>query len=182
MWDLVSRDERVNRVPPDAEQDGNLRHVEHVAFVDELLGYAASVCAVQGERRHSVLPKNEDIGPLSSPLISESIDACTLQGTRTGSNYDGGDRNLARFFYRSRLARLADARGRVEAQRGRKNRSAWNHSNAGRGASLTRPRLRGIARCRFETGDHFAAVFMVADIRVAIRAVAISKSDASARA
>mgnify|MGYP003442416443 CR=1 FL=1 len=36
MWDLIARDERVDRVPPDGEQAGNLRHVEHVAGVGDL--------------------------------------------------------------------------------------------------------------------------------------------------
>jgi len=56
MWDLILRDERVDRVPSDGEQPGNLWHVKHVAFVEkmfELLGgfhyYAASLRAIDIE-------------------------------------------------------------------------------------------------------------------------------------
>ncbi len=54
--------------------------------------------------------ENLGVGPhadISSGLVhrsGDSIEACTLQGTRTGSNYDGAERNLACFFYGSRLA------------------------------------------------------------------------------
>ena len=48
MWDLVSRDERVDGVATDAEQGGNVRHVEDVALVGDLHGYAAFVRATVG--------------------------------------------------------------------------------------------------------------------------------------
>jgi hypothetical protein len=98
---------------------------------------------------------------------------CTLQGTRTGPNYDGAERNLARFFLDSDLTRLADVRV-IVLRRNADAKSKYMEWLEREPRTLGHVSAqRGFACSRLETDGHFRRDFLAASISVAIRAVAI---------